>query len=396
MPKIRKQFPYICEARVRDKDMWRVHTGRVFAKQQNFYFATHAEAKEKARTWKETIDAEGSAARKLSDSERVDAHRAITLLAKHKVSLEHVAAYWIKHAAPPSGILAWEEAIDKWLAAPRSRPLAEVTKIAYRNSVRMLQKELTPKDILSHQTSKIILPHQVSKKHVEDFLTEDDWEAATVTHHLRNIRCFYGWALKAQHVGENPALGIPEPESLTEVTILTPQEVVKLLESASDVILPAISICLFAGLRTSEVRRLDWAQVGEDEIEIQARKTKTRRNRMVPISPTLRKWLDSFTGLKTGMVAPSEWRECFDELTLAAGWRTKEGESTWPHNAMRHSYGTYRMAQIKNESLVSYEMGNSPDIVHKNYRKVVAKAATESYWNIQPSKPANVIAMKTS
>lgn len=46
--------------------------------------------------------------------------------------------------------------------------------------------------------------------------------------------------------------------------ILTPAELARLLESASDETLPYWALVGFTGLRTAELERLDWAEVHFD------------------------------------------------------------------------------------------------------------------------------------
>jgi hypothetical protein len=58
----------------------------------------------------------------------------------------------------------------------------------------------------------------------------------------------------------------------------------------------------------------------------------------------------------------------------------------WPHNALRHSYGSYLFAKNKNENTTSAEMGNSPAMVYKHYRAIVKAVDVEKFWNIRPAE----------
>jgi hypothetical protein len=51
---------------------------------------------------------------------------------------------------------------------------------------------------------------------------------------------------------------------------------------------------------------------------------------------------------------------------------------------LRHSYGSYRMATTDDAQKVSIEMGNSPTMIFRNYRKVVTKAEAEKWFEIRP------------
>ena len=47
---------------------------------------------------------------------------------------------------------------------------------------------------------------------------------------------------------------------------------------------------------------------------------------------------------------------------------SKKLEIAWPHNGLRHSYISYRLAIVKDAAKVALEAGNSPDIIFKVVR----------------------------
>ena len=62
----------------------------------------------------------------------------------------------------------------------------------------------------------------------------------------------------------------------------------------------------------------------------------------------------------------------------------KAGISSWPHNAMRHSFGSYLLGKTKDENLTASEMGNSPEVIIKHYRAIVRDAQVTRYWAMVP------------
>ena len=56
----------------------------------------------------------------------------------------------------------------------------------------------------------------------------------------------------------------------------------------------------------------------------------------------------------------------------------------WKRNGLRHSFGSYRMEQTKNEGQVALEMGNSPQVVKDHYFEIVDEHAAKEYWSIKP------------
>jgi uncharacterized protein involved in type VI secretion and phage assembly len=59
-------------------------------------------------------------------------------------------------------------------------------------------------------------------------------------------------------------------------------------------------------------------------------------------------------------------------------------EVKYKRNALRLSFGSYRMEMVKNAGQVALEMGNSPAIVMKHYFHIVEARAAKEYWNIRP------------
>lgn len=144
-----------------------------------------------------------------------------------------------------------------------------------------------------------------------------------------------------------------------------------------------IAIALFAGLRRAELHALEWDEIDMDSgtIEVKGRKAKTRQRRIVHITDNLLAWL-RLESARRGPVATSRNIDVFSEqLRLVA---EGAGISPWPHNALRHSFGSYFLAKTKDENLTASEMGNSPGVVIKHYRAVVKDAAVEEYWHLRP------------
>jgi hypothetical protein len=56
----------------------------------------------------------------------------------------------------------------------------------------------------------------------------------------------------------------------------------------------------------------------------------------------------------------------------------------WKHNALRHSFISYRVAQIQYVAQVALEAGNSPRMVFSNYRELVRAADAERWFRITP------------
>jgi hypothetical protein len=57
----------------------------------------------------------------------------------------------------------------------------------------------------------------------------------------------------------------------------------------------------------------------------------------------------------------------------------------WKHNALRHSFISYRVARTKNVNEVAMEAGNSPDMIFKHYRELVTEKEADAWLGVTPS-----------
>src|SRR5262249_26778353 len=174
-------------------------------------------------------------------------------------------------------------------------------------------------------------------------------------------------------------------EITDEVGILTPEELKGLLDLASEETIPYWVIGAFAGLRASEIEKLDWADVNARHIRIRAKHAKTASRRLVDIQPNLQKWLQPYRG-RTGKVTPENLRIKLlaDRKRAAdAGRLTRK----WPSNALRHSFASYYLARFNDAAKLALQLGHvGQDIVFRHYREVVTREDAKRYWNIVPER----------
>jgi integrase len=167
-----------------------------------------------------------------------------------------------------------------------------------------------------------------------------------------------------------------------DIEIFTADEITKILAAARDDARPAMAIGAFAGIRTAEVCRLDWTEVNLEKglIEIKKGKAKTRSRRLVPITTNLALFLKD-VAQPTGPVWPHSEPFLFDLMRDAGN----NGGVKWKHNALRHSFISYRVAKMKNVNEVSMEAGNSPDMIFKHYRELVTEKEADAWFGVTPA-----------
>lgn len=168
-------------------------------------------------------------------------------------------------------------------------------------------------------------------------------------------------------------------EASGEIEVFTPEELRTYFRHARDEMIPFLAISAFAGLRNAEVCRLDWKDVRLDDgfIEVKAAKSKTASRRLVPVTDNLRDWLGPVRK-ESGLICSHE--NMPNQIGLLAG----RAKLPWKHNALRHSFISYRVAAIQNVNQVALEAGNSAAMIFKHYRELVRPAAAQEWFGIGP------------
>jgi integrase len=223
-----------------------------------------------------------------------------------------------------------------------------------------------------------------------------------------------------------------------DIEVFTSSELTEILCCASEAMMPFLTVGAFAGIRHAEIQRLEWKDIRFDDgsIEIRASKAKTASRRLVPIVPNLKEWLLKYRQ-PSGLVVTQ--RNASFELHLIAKranqfrratWATAHGITdeqleqaekrareeaanrkaksklrsqkgevppgaetaeiegwepfAWKHNALRHSFISYRLATVPNTAQVALEAGNSPQMIFRHYRELVRPADAEKWFGIAP------------
>jgi len=202
----------------------------------------------------------------------------------------------------------------------------------------------------------------------------------------RDLVNFWGFARRIGVTSFDPLAGITPAKwdsgTPTILTLAQTRDVLGAVRETRPKLLAALAVLLFAGLRTSELLALEWADIGKDAITIRPEVAKKRRRRLVPVSSNLRAWLK--VSQKRGeRVCPVEARAFTvgrEAAAVAAGF-------AWPSNAARHSWISYRLALVKSTDAVALEAGNSESVIFEHYRQIVTERDAKAYFAILP-KPA--------
>jgi integrase len=182
-------------------------------------------------------------------------------------------------------------------------------------------------------------------------------------------------------------------EKPTPVTIFTPPELAALLKHASASVVPCVALSAFAGLRAEEIMRLDWQDVERRPgfIEVAAHKAKTATRRIVPVSDNLAQCL-AIAPRNGERVWPNSKPWYFEALRNAAD----NAGVKWKTNALRHSFISYRLAEIQDVNRVALEAGNSPQLIFRHYRELATPQQARTWFAIAPEQAPNVVPLSVS
>ena len=221
----------------------------------------------------------------------------------------------------------------------------------------------------------------VTTNEIEDWLTSRKVGPRRSNNLLATLVSLFRWCRARKYVSDETTA--PERVSRKKtksgtVQVFTPAELEKILSVSGDW-KPAVAIQAFSGVRTAEVGRLYWRHImlAKRIIEVPADSAKVGKRRLVPISDNLALFLSGKHD-PDEMVCPYEGHQVFIERIR------RQNKIKWITNGLRHSFGSYRCAMLKDIAAVSYEMGNSPAMVQRHYNEAQELSTALEWFKIEP------------
>ena len=322
----------------------------------------------------------GKIALTLTHQERIAFMRAKDRLAASGATIDDAVDCYFRHHAELVK-MRFPDAMREFLAAKQ--------KAGKRSEyVRLLS--ITLRQFSKHFPDKLC--HDVSRKDVETWLDESEWQPVTKRSYLINLRTFFEFAKRRGWSKVNPCDGIDaillddKPPG-----ILTVDQCRTLLGRCLKMdpkLAPFIAVQLFGGLRPVEARQLAKSEIGEDFLEVTGRKAKTRQRRLVSLNDTLKAWL-----AVGGDLPPKNWRRRLRRVRFdwAKDPASKKGKKKWvaavpwSHDCLRHSFVSYHLAKFKDAARTALEAGHSETVLFKHYRELVKPKDAEAFWALRPS-----------
>jgi len=353
---------------------WVVSLGRKFTggSRQRRYFDNRKEANVFISQSERSRQQLGREAFTLPLGLRVEAVTCSQRLKPLNVTLTQAVEFFVRNMPTPETSKSITELKDVFLKSRKVMNCRPRTLVQYESYLRIICLEF----------GKIAVGKML-RQDIEDWLEESGWSPRTRKNYLVTLTTILNFAMGKGYRADNPAANIERPIlDDRPVGILTVEQVGRLLRVAKESdgeMLPALAIGLFAGIRRSEIFALDWSEIDHEHrtIEVKGIKAKTRQRRLVSISENLVAWLNPHRK-SSGPICPERNIDVFSERLHKLS--AKAEIVNWPHNAMRHSFGSYFLGKSKDENQTATEMGNSPDVVVKHYRALVRDVDVKRYW----------------
>jgi len=346
------------------------------------YFPTREKANEFAGGLRDNYKEHGQQARTLSPGVSDDATSALGLLKPFGVSLMESARFYVLHhdlrSKAPTLALAWEQA----------KSIRKNYSARYRANLKSWEGRL-PADF---STKNIV---DISPADISSALTTMTNGPTAWKSGLRIISVILGDEVKHGTLKENPCSRVPVPKvkSDDEVTIYTVKQLKALFTKCRkyddgkdrncDQCAVPFAFLAFAGIRPTELTRLSWDDVNLSlgNIRLGGKVTKTGKTRNVRINATLKAWINTIPESKRiGRVIPGRWRFKATRVRREAGLDGRELQ-----DALRHSFGSYKLATENDLDSLKSDMGHQHcEVFFNHYHNAMTKKQAAPYWKVLP------------
>jgi integrase len=330
----------------------------------------------------------------VTDEERREVAANLPFLRQHGISLGEAVRFAVKHLRPEGRTKTVQQVIEELVASKGQRcERGDLRERSYRD--------------FRHRAEKFALAFkgriasEVTAEEIKTWLNGRKVGTRSNKNYLAVIGEVFKFATQKRYVALSPLDELTDIDrkelcgggaDTKEPSILTPAQAERLLSAALERpelgLLGAVTLALFCGLRTEEIKRLEWEYVRLSEspavVTIGAKIAKKRRIRHVEIPANALRWLSLVTNRK-GPVARNDhfndYQKRFKKLLIAANF------TRWESNAMRHSFGSYHYALHGNPLETSRQLGHkaSDQVLFDHYRALATKKQAEEYFAITPS-----------
>jgi integrase len=350
---------------------------KVNGKRARPMFETETAAKDELRRLQIKHNRQGEEGLNMSDSLRVAALECTKLLRPFNKTIYDATRYYLDHLEAGQSELT-SELVRGYITSKKRAGLSRRHLDDIESRLNSFSESFGSSPIKT-----------LTAREIEDWLyAKGALAPQTLINWRATLHAFFKQLFKEKIIVANPAGAVQKPKHVRPAPLIfTPNEITRLVGTASDELRPCIAIQAFAGLRTSEVLRLDWRDVGPNYIKVNAENAKTSKRRLVKVLPPLAAWLAACKNSKGKL-----WHNGFRSYHASIAELCRNHKLKWKHNGLRHSFASYHLSEYANADALAEELGHvSGRIVRDHYREVVTPEAAHQYWAIYPDGSAGNI-----
>jgi integrase len=359
-------------------------------KRKRLFFKTKTAAEQELTRIKTKLNREGSDALSLSDELRTAALAIQKDLEPFGKTLRDAGTHYLRFLRESQRSITVSALAAEYLAMKESKGLSAVHMRDLRNRYAVFCADFGDCPVRT-----------LSAKTIESWLNGLALSKQSVKNFRSRIGAVLAYGVKHDYLEANPVLAIDAPKVVGKPPeILTVDQLIRLLNTATVEMLPLIAIGAFAGVRTGELTKLDWRDVdiARGFVKIEAGNAKTARRRVIKMEPCLQQWLAPFAGrigpifTNTAKEASCRFNQKMAPIAKAAGI------DQWPDNGLRHSFASYHYAKYQDAGKLAADLGHTTTkLIFSNYRELVHPEEGTRYFNILPPAPAlNVVPMASA
>ena len=370
-------WPKIRVHKVGEKIYFMVDAGIVEGKRRRDVRRTLDEALDCARDWRDKRDKEGLDAMGLPSAVRADAARAWSKLDPHGITLAAAADYYLEHVVAYKNAPIVRNLVANLLVEKKAEKLRPSSLTALRLTLGRFAAAFGDRQL-----------HSITLRELKEYFHRPEHSPRTQINTVVAVGGLYNYAKRESYVVENLCQRYRRPTAEeTVVGILTVDQCAALLREAPRFkLLPYAVLGLFFGVRPKELERLNWAalKIEQKILVIGEGVAKKRRQRMIDdgdFPDAAIAFLAKHKRKRKGpIVSPVNLIKRFN------AWRKAAGVEKWPHDAMRHSFGTYHFAAYGDDKRTSKILGHvGTDLLHNHYKALATKADGLAFFALRPT-----------
>jgi integrase len=363
-----------------------IEGARVNGKRRRYFFPTKEKAEAELARMKIKLREEGENALRLPDSLRIMALECAQELKPLGKTLKDATEFYIEYLRDAERSISVSALIDEYLVGQQRLNRSQAHIYDLQQRLGRFKETFGERPLRAVTTNEI-----------DAWLHDLDLSAQSVNNYRSRIAALLSYGLKRGYVERNPVSSIDEIKLIDAAPqIFTPEQIQNLLDSAPADLLPCLALCAFAGLRTAEMLRMEWAAIdlARRLINVSASNSKTAKRRLIEIAPNLAELLSPYAA-RSGKIYPYSQRWYHHQVDLL---RKAAGLVEWPSNGLRHSFASYHLARHQNAPKLALQMGHTtPRMIFDHYRELVTPAEADLFWKIRPhASPENVINLQAS